>query len=139
MLKQPLQHPEILRALAAAGHGSQVLVTDSNYPVSTEHGPNAVVIYLNLAPDLVRVTDVLRAVCDTVPIERAVGMTLPDGTLPPIFDEYRAVLGAKPEGMRHIEFKEAGMAPSVCLHVATGDTRIYSCILLTLGFIPPKD
>ena len=138
MLKQPLQHPEIARALAGSGHGSQVLVSDSNYPVATEHGPNATVVYLNLAPDIVKVTDVLRAIADTVPIESAIGMTLPDGALPPIFAEYRTLLACNVTGMKHTEFKKAGVQPSVCLHVATGDTRIYSCVLLTIGFIPPR-
>jgi L-fucose mutarotase len=137
MLRHQLQHPEILRALAAAGHGSQVLITDSNYPVATEHGPNAKVVYLNLVPDVVTVTHVLSAVHATVPIEGAVGMTFPDGSLPPIFEEYTAVLGGEPKGMRHVEFKAAGMSSAVCLHVATGDTRIYSCILLTIGYIAP--
>jgi len=140
MLKQRLQHPEILASLAAAGHGSKVLITDSNYPVATESGENANVVYLNLSPDTVKVTDVLSAIVDTVPIESAVGMTLPDGSLPPIFEDYRAILGERfeIEGMKHTEFKKAGMAPSVCLHVATGDTRIYSCILLTIGYITPE-
>ena len=137
MLKTAIQHPEILAALASAGHGAQVLVSDSNYPVATEHGPNARIVYLNLSPGIVRVTDVLEAIAQSVPIEKAVGMTLPDGSLPAIFEDYRTILGSEPEGMRHIEFKEAGMSPAVCLHVATGDTRIYSCILLTIGYIPP--
>lgn len=137
MLKSPLQHPEILSALASAGHGSQVLITDSNYPTATEHGPNAKVVFLNLSPDLVKVTDVLGAIAQTVPIEAAVGMTLPDGSLPPIFDHYRSILDSEPGGTRHVEFKRMGMSPAVCLHVATGDTRIYSCILLTIGYIPP--
>ncbi|HXH62178.1 MAG TPA: RbsD/FucU domain-containing protein [Fimbriimonadaceae bacterium] len=137
MLKQTLQHPEIARALAAAGHGSQILITDSNYPVATEHGPNASVVYLNLAPDLVKVTDVLKAINDAVPVESAVGMTLPDGTLPPIFDDYKSILDCEIKGMKHTDFKKSGMEPTVCLHVATGDTRIYSCILLTMGYIAP--
>ncbi len=135
MLKQTLQHPEILRALAIAGHGSRILISDSNYPVATEHGPNARVVYLNLAPDTVRVTEVLQVICDAAPIEKAVGMTLPDGSLPAIFAEYKSILACEVEGMRHTDFKEAGLSPAVCLHVATGDTRIYSCILLTMGYI----
>lgn len=135
MLKQTLQHPEILRALAIAGHGSQILITDSNYPVATEHGPNARVVYLNLANDVVKVTDVLRAIVDAVPIERAIGMTMPDDALPPIFEDYKSILDCEIEVLRHIEFKTVGMSPAVCLHVATGDTRIYSCILLTIGYI----
>ncbi|NLF56040.1 MAG: RbsD or FucU transport, partial [Candidatus Hydrogenedens sp.] len=30
MLKQRLTHPDILEALAAAGHGSKVLIADGN-------------------------------------------------------------------------------------------------------------
>ena len=81
-------------------------------------------MYLNLARDLVTVTDVLRVVNETIPIEAAVGMTLPDGSLPPIFDDYTTVLKCPVTGMRHVEFKAAGTSASVCLHVATGDTRI---------------
>jgi uncharacterized protein (DUF1697 family) len=51
MLKYTLTHPEILHALASAGHGSQVLLAfaDANYPFST--GARAAVprVYLNLA------------------------------------------------------------------------------------------
>ena len=56
MLKQRLIHPEILEILAAAGHGSKVLIADGNYPASTQHGDNADVVYLKefrgLMPDL---------------------------------------------------------------------------------------
>ena len=57
--KQRLTHPEILDALAAAGHGAKVLITDGNYPASTKLGENAVLTYLNLAPGKPTVTEVL--------------------------------------------------------------------------------
>ena len=41
MLKYRLTHPEILAALAGAGHGSQVLIADGNYPFSTGANPAA--------------------------------------------------------------------------------------------------
>ena len=42
MLKTTLLHPEILNALAGAGHGAQVLIADGNYPASTGGNPRAV-------------------------------------------------------------------------------------------------
>ena len=71
MLKTALLHPEIMEALGGAGHGSQVLIADGNYPCSTTAGPNAQLVYLNLAPGLVTATDVLKVLVQTVPIEAA--------------------------------------------------------------------
>jgi L-fucose mutarotase len=71
LLKSTLLHPEILHALAGAGHGSQALIADGNYPCSTTAGPNAEIVYLNLAPGLVSATDVLRALVEAIPIEAA--------------------------------------------------------------------
>ena len=48
MLKTPLIHPDILRALGRAGHGSQILIADGNYPAGTTLGPNAELVSLNL-------------------------------------------------------------------------------------------
>ena len=39
MLDLPLIHPDILRVLGRAGHGSQVLIADGNYPFRTTLGP----------------------------------------------------------------------------------------------------
>jgi L-fucose mutarotase/ribose pyranase (RbsD/FucU family) len=36
MLKGTLIHPQILEALGRAGHGSQILIADGNYPIATE-------------------------------------------------------------------------------------------------------
>jgi L-fucose mutarotase len=41
MLQYKLIHPQILAALAAAGHGSTVLIADGNYPFSTAANPQA--------------------------------------------------------------------------------------------------
>lgn len=50
MLYTKLTHPAILGALAATGHGSRVLITDGNYPLSTQTPPGAERVYLNLQP-----------------------------------------------------------------------------------------
>src|SRR5437867_1638951 len=111
MLKGPLLHPGILAAVARAGHGSQILISDGNYPHWTTRGPNAEVVYLNLAPGLVLVTDVLKALAATVPIEAAAVMeTLKEGPYamseePQIWGEFRQILrtSGAPSDLREIE------------------------------------
>jgi L-fucose mutarotase/ribose pyranase (RbsD/FucU family) len=71
MLKTRLLHPGILEALAEAGHGSQVLIADGNYPLRTRSYERAHRVFLNLAPDLMRVTDVLGVINGAIPIEAA--------------------------------------------------------------------
>ena len=68
MLRTRLIHPEILAALAAAGHGSQVLVSDGNFPHATATPPAARRVYLNLSPGRVTVTEVLEALAASRPL-----------------------------------------------------------------------
>ncbi|MDT5026106.1 MAG: L-fucose mutarotase, partial [Micromonosporaceae bacterium] len=69
MLRYPLTHPEIIGALAAAGHGSTVLLADANYPHATAVGPNARRVFLNLRAGQIPVDDVLATVLDAIPVE----------------------------------------------------------------------
>ena len=93
MLTTGLLHPQILAALARAGHGSKVLVADGNYPCWTRRGPNADVVHLNLAPGVVSALDVLKVLREAIPIEAAEVMTPGKGSPdPPIFLEFRALL-----------------------------------------------
>jgi hypothetical protein len=64
MLKTRLLHPEILAALAASGHFSQVLVADGNFPVAGNRGRNAHVVHLNLTPGTLDAITVLDALLD---------------------------------------------------------------------------
>jgi len=66
MLKHQLLHPQILAALARAGHSSKVLISDGNYPHWTRRGPNAEMVYLNLAPGQLLVTDVLKTLVSAI-------------------------------------------------------------------------
>jgi len=85
MLKTPLLHPEILEALASAGHGSTVLLADSNYPFATTAGQNAQIVYLNFAKGKLTVPEVLEVLAQVIPIEAAEVMVPDDGTEPTIF------------------------------------------------------
>lgn len=136
MLRTQLLHPEILRALASSGHGSMVLVADGNYPFSTGSHPGVERVYLNLAPGLVTVTDVLRVLVDAIPVESAHAIVPDDGTEPGIFAEYRQLLPGIPiEKHTRFAFYDAARSSNVALVIATGEQRTYACIILTIGVV----
>ena len=138
MLKGALLHPDILRALAGAGHGAQVLISDGNYPHSTGVAPTTTRVYLNLAPGLVNATDVLRVVATAIPIEAAHVMQTADGSEPGIFNEFRALLpGLSLQPVERFAFYAQASQPNTCLVIATGEQRVYANILLTIGVVAP--
>ena len=138
MLTFRLLHPEVLRALGEAGHGSRVLLADGNYPVATRTPERARRVYLNLAPDLLRVTDVLAVLVDAIPIEAAHVMSPASGDEPPVFAEFRRLLpGMELSSLSRFDFYEAAEAPDVALAIATGERRIYANLLLTIGVVAP--
>ncbi|NLV42874.1 MAG: RbsD or FucU transport [Candidatus Hydrogenedentes bacterium] len=136
MLKQTLIHPDILEALAAAGHGSKILITDGNYPASTMLGENASLVYLNLAPGMPTVTDVLRVLLTAIPVEDAAVMEPSEGPEPAIFDEFRKLLpGIALTGYDRFTFYEEASGSDTCLQIVTGEQRIYANLLLTIGVV----
>ena len=100
MTKTPILHPQILNALARAGHSSKILIADGNYPSHTRRGPNADVVYLNFTPGQLTATDILQGISNTIPIESAEVMEpLRSGPYamksePPIFTDFRKILNA---------------------------------------------
>jgi L-fucose mutarotase len=138
MLKQRLIHPEILDALAAAGHGSRVLITDGNYPASTCLGENAALVYLNLAPGKPTVTEVLDILLTAIPVEDAAVMVPDEGSEPAIFQEFRSLMPDVPlTEYSRFEFYEEASGPDTCLQIVTGEQRIYANLLLTIGVVMP--
>ena len=148
MLKSQLIHPPLLEALAAAGHGSKVLIADSNYPASTTLGDNAELIHLNLMPGLISGVDVLRAVVSAIPIESAAVMeTYKTGPYamteyPDIWADYSKVLveSGNPGELERIErqtFYDTVASDNVACTIATGEQRIYANLLLTIGVVMP--
>ncbi len=139
MLKTKLLHPEILAALGGAGHGSKVLIADGNFPFGTGANPAAKRVYLNLAPGLVTVTDVLKVLVEAIPIEAAEVMQPASGPEPSIFAEFRDLLpelDLKPLG--RFEFYDTARERDVTLVITTGEQRIYANLLLTIGVVMPK-
>jgi len=138
MLKTTLLHPEILYALGAAGHGSQVLISDGNYPHTTKSNPAAEKVFLNLAPGVLNVTDVLKVIAGAIPIEAVQVMETADGTEPLIWAEFRQLLPSQElQPLERFAFYHAASGPDVALVIATGEQRIYANILLTIGVVMP--
>lgn len=140
MLRTPILHPEILHVLGKAGHGSQVVIADSNYAFSTNVNPGAAQVYLNFAPGKLTVTDVLEGLVASVPLEVAHGIAPDDGNEPDIFADYRRLL---PEGvplnrLGRFPFYDAARDASTTLMIATGEQRVWACIILTIGYILPE-
>src|SRR5205814_600058 len=86
--RHALLAPQILEALARAGHGSRVLIADGNYPHWTKRGRNASVVFLNLAPGVASATDVLRAMVGAIPLEAASVMAPASGPDPDIWRDF---------------------------------------------------
>lgn len=141
MLTFPLLHPEILHALGTMGHGAQILIADGNYPVVPRSNPRAARVYLNLAPGLLTVTDILKVLVEAVPLESAQAMGPDSNVVPSIYRDFRRILPKNLpfERLGRFEFYDAASGNDVALAIATGEQRIYANILLTIGVIPPPN
>jgi len=137
VLRSNLLHPGILEALAKAGHGSTVLIGDGNFPHGTKPAPTAPVIYLNLSPGKVLVTDVLEAILPAVPIESVVLMDAGGAALPEAHGAIRALLpdSAPVELMDRADFYAETKSSDLALVIATADPRLFACVLLTVGVV----
>ena len=134
MLLTPVIHPPLLRALAEAGHGSKILLSDGNFPHVTGAAASAERIYLNLAPGLLDVDQVLAALITVIAIEAAEIMVPPDGVEVPATEGYRAALGEVSFTTHdRLGFYGAARHPDVAIVVATGDQRVYANLMLTIG------
>lgn len=141
MLYGPMTHPQFLRALAAAGHGSKILLADGNYPHTTGVHPRAELVSLNLAPGMLTVSQVLEVLKQTIPIEKA-ELMVPEadqGSIEiPAHAEYREALPDVEFGeIPRFAYYEAARSEDVGIIVATGDQRLYANLLLTVGVRQP--
>ena len=91
-------------------------------------------MYLGLTPGLPTVTDVLAAIQSTVNIEKAEVMDPADGTTPEIFGAFQTMLdGMELNKLGRYEFYDACCQPGVRLAISTGEQRIFSNLLITIG------
>jgi L-fucose mutarotase len=138
MLKTRLLHPDILQALGEAGHGAQVLIADGNYPLLTRSNDLAHRVYLNLAPGMLSVTDVLDVLCDAIPVEAAHVMGPDSAEEPSIYADFRELLPEVAlQRLGRFDFYDMARGPDLALAISTGEQRIYANILLTVGVVMP--
>ncbi len=137
MLKYRILHPQLLGALGRCGHGSRILIADSNYPHVTGAPPAAERVYLNLAPGLIGAADVLKALLDAVPVETAYIMLTAEGQEAPVVADYRVLLpkGVEIKGLPRFEYYDAAKSPDTALVIATGEQRQYANLLLVIGVV----
>jgi L-fucose mutarotase len=135
MLRGSLIHPEILHSLASAGHGSKLLIADSNYPVLTHSRPNAKIVYLNLSPGCVTVVQVLEQVLKAVPVEKLEVMDPGSGQEPSIFAEFRDLVDLDLTRLSRNEFYDVARSQDMALVIATGEQRTFACAILTVGVL----
>jgi L-fucose mutarotase len=144
MLKTSLLHPDILRIVARGGHHSKILIADGNYPAATKKGPNAELVCLQLTPGVPTVSQVLRALLSSLPIDQVntMGIPLDDPYArqgdPPVWTEYRSIIaesGAKLtlKPVLKWDFYQQVESPDHILTIQTADQALWSNLLLTLG------
>jgi L-fucose mutarotase len=136
MIMAPITHPDILRALAAAGHKSTVLITDAHYAAATAVGPNAVTVHLNLTAGRPTIPEVLDAVLAMVVVEHATQIQAAPDALPS--DVQNAVADAlRPEvAVEYVErqaFYDLARSEDLALAIVTGDISRFGNVLLRLG------
>lgn len=147
MLKTSVLHPEILAAIAGAGHLAKILITDGNYPHSTRPNPRAKLVYANFTPGTVDACTLLKMVCDLVPIE-AVEVMAPERTGayamktdPPIWTEYRTILAQESDFRGKLTeldkpaFNVQARHEDVCLVIASAEEQIFANLLITIGVV----
>lgn len=130
-----ITHPELIAALAEAGHGTNIVIADANFPSDIGVPPTAKKIYLNFAPNQLKVPEVLKRLVKVVDIEAAAAPVRDDMEDVPVFPEYRELL---PDGMEirkltRWEFRAECMKPETGILIQTADLRLYCCIILTVG------
>jgi L-fucose mutarotase len=150
MLKTHVLHPEILSALASAGHLGKVLISDGNFPHNTNPNPRAKIVWANFTPGLLDCATMMNIVAELVPIE-AVEVMAPAKTgefamknEPPVWADYRKILREKSEFKgeltQHskVQFNEQARKEDVFLVIATGEVQLYANALITIGVVKPK-
>lgn len=142
MITGQLTHPRIIAALAAAGHGATVLITDGHYSAATAVGPNAETVHLNLQADFPTVPQVLAVVLGTVPVEKLTRITpSADATPCPVHSEIDELMpkGTATEFVDRFGFYALARSENLALCIVTGDSRRFANALLTVGVLQPSE
>lgn len=135
MIKSEIIHPDLLQALAQCGHKANILIADANYSFLTNSSSRARIIYLNFSPGLISSVVILQKMLGYINIEKALLMSCPDDFDNTIAREYRSLL-AESTGVEYVareDFYAQAKSSDTLLVVASGETRRFANILLTVG------
>jgi L-fucose mutarotase len=138
MITGTLTHPRIISALAAAGHGATVLITDGHYSAATAVGPNAETVYLNLQVDFPTVPQVLTAVLNTIRVEKITRIAPATDAIPCLV--HAEIDDLMPEGTEtqfvdRFAFYDLARSQDLALCIVTGDSRRFGNALLSVGVL----
>ena len=147
MLKgiDPLLNAEVLYALAAMGHGDDVIICDGNFPA---HSVAAETTFGQLLHIDVPAPEAVRAVLTILPLDEfvddaAARMEVVDEpeTLLPIMEEVQAEVtaagGPTLVGVERFDFYDR--AKNAFAVIQALEPRFYGCFALRKGVIPPDE
>ncbi len=137
----PILSPECLQILRAMGHGDDLVIADSNFPATTcakrlirmdgIDGPRALEAILKLFP----VDDFVKD-----PILRIEVVDNPS-FLPPVCQEYQTIVDKHADNKAKIQpidrFAFYDRSKAAFAVIATGELRLYGCLILKKGVIRP--
>jgi L-fucose mutarotase len=137
----PLLSPDLLHALAAMGHGDDIVIADANFPGQSK-GQRVV------RADGLTASDMLRAVLQVMPLDTfvddpAITMQVvgkPD-EIPPAVADFQTIIDqtadapARITGVERFSFYDR--AEQAFVIVQTGEARLYGNIILKKGVIAP--
>lgn len=150
MLKSidPILNPDLLHALAAMGHGDDIVICDTNFPADTVARQTELGRPLRL--DGVDAPRAVRAILSLMPLDtfvdapaRRMEVVGKPGEIPAVQHEVaREVEAAEGRAVpltpiERYAFYEA--AKNAYCVVATGERRFYGCFILKKGVIPPAE
>ncbi|MBB4124333.1 RbsD/FucU family protein [Martelella radicis] len=137
MLKTQIIHPQLLSALAKCGHKAKILIADANYSVVTNSSADAEIVYLNFAPGMIPATTVLKGISQFIDIEATTMLAWPDDFENTIHGEYLEILPAEtPMTLTSRDaFYAEVRAKDALLVIATGETRRFANLLITVGSV----
>ena len=142
MLKgiSPLLSPDLLKILAAMGHGDDIVIGDGNFPADSM-GQRCVRCDGHNVPELLdailQLFPLDEFVAEPVTLMEVVPGSMPDGD-PPIWSEFREIIDKHEPGTKigfceRFEFYER--SKKAYATIQTGERALYACVILKKGVI----
>ncbi|WIY84027.1 RbsD/FucU domain-containing protein [Propionimicrobium sp. PCR01-08-3] len=131
-----ITHPGILSCLASAGHFSQIVISDGNFPASVRRGPHTEVFYLGWRKGSPTVTEILGVILPLARIQKVTMMQPLDGAAStPVHDEIQQLAGPSlPVQLRdRWAFYELAESATTAGIIVTGDDRRFANVIVEMA------